>query len=66
MMGGVTMRIKGYCSVQDKETVIIIDEIPAPTLDNPNNVVYGRIYCDYASNGGKCDCHPCSIIKKNQ
>lgn len=60
------MQIKGYCSVQDKETEISIEEIPAPTLDNPKNIAYGRIYCEFASNGGSCNCHPCSLMKQNK
>ncbi len=59
------MILCGYCKVQGCQYNISVTEIPAPTLENPKSVIYGRINCDYVSFGGKCD-GKCSILEQNK
>lgn len=60
--------LKGYCDIQEKEATVKIDRLPSSALedtDTDSNYLYGRMECDYISNGGQCDGRNCSILKNN-
>lgn len=59
------MVLNGYCDVQKCNCTISLKVIPAPTYENPNEVAYGTIFCEYASYGGDCDSKNCSILKQH-